>query len=39
MVLSNLLIGIFGLALFLGGRWKQRVVSEKEDYLGEVGSV
>lgn len=38
MVLSNLLISIFGLALFLGGRWKQRVVDDQEDYLRE-GSV
>ena len=38
MVLSNLLISIFGLVLFLGGRWKQRVVDDQEDYLRE-GSV
>lgn len=38
MVLSNLLIGVFGLILFLGGRWRQRVVSDKEDYLGEMGT-
>jgi len=39
MVLSNLVICIFGLALFLRGRWKQRVVSDEEDYLGELGTV
>lgn len=29
MVLSNFLISIFGLVLFLGGRWKKRVVDEE----------
>lgn len=36
MVLSNMLISIFGLILFLGGRWKKRVVDKDEDYLTEV---
>lgn len=36
MVISNLIICIFGLVLFLQGRWKQRVVDEKKDYLNEA---
>lgn len=30
MVSSNLVIGVFGLVLFLGGRWKNRVVGKDE---------
>jgi len=36
MVGSNFLICIVGLILFLAGRWKQPVVDDKEDYLGEL---
>lgn len=36
MVGSNLLTCIFAFFLFLSGRWKQRVIDEKEDYLGEL---
>jgi len=36
MVSSNLFICIFGLILFAGDRWKQRIVDDKEDYLGEL---
>lgn len=36
MVGSNFLICIVGLIMFLHGRWKQPVVNEKEDYLGDL---
>lgn len=36
MVGSNLLICIIAYGLFLQGRWKQRIVSEEEDYVGEL---
>jgi len=36
MVTSNLLICVFAFFLFLSGRWKQRIVNEKEDYLGDL---
>lgn len=36
MVFSNLVIGVFGLVLFLGGRWKKRVVGKEDQYLGET---
>ena len=39
MVISNFLICIVGLVLFLQGSWKQRVVDEKADYLGELETV
>lgn len=37
MVLSNLLIGILGLFLFLGGRWKTRVVAKEETVAKDLG--
>lgn len=37
MVLSNLAIGLFGLVLFLGGRWKKRVVGKEDQPLAEPG--
>lgn len=36
MVVSNLLTCVFAFFLYMTGRWKQRIVSEKEDYLGEA---
>lgn len=36
MVGSNFLICVVGLILFAMGRWKQPIVDEKEDYLGEL---
>jgi putative MATE family efflux protein len=36
MVGSNLLTCVFAFFLFLSGRWKQKVVDEKEDYIGDL---
>ncbi len=36
MVGSNLLICLIAFAVFLHGGWKQKVVSEEEDYTGEL---
>lgn len=36
MVFSNLVIGALGLVLFLGGRWKSRVVGKEEQYQAEM---
>src|SRR5690554_1376182 len=36
MVSSNLLICMIGLTLFLHGRWKQPVVDQDEEYVGEL---
>lgn len=38
MVGSNLLICIVGLIIFAMGKWKQPIVDDKEDYLGELGT-
>ncbi|MGI6362982.1 MAG: MATE family efflux transporter [Bacillota bacterium] len=36
MVLSNFLISLFGLVLFLGGRWKKRVVGDEYETDAEL---
>lgn len=38
MVSSNLIICVIGMVLFIAGRWKERVVDEKEDYGVELES-
>jgi len=36
MVISNLIICLVGLILFIRGSWKEPIIDEKEDYIGDL---